>query len=316
MPAPSWENLDHFLQLDDVGGFAVTAKISFRDENTPISLPVRGAELNVYMGYDDEYVKMGLFIVDEIELSGPPDKMIIRSRAAVQTESKSGKTSMLSQKNRTWPKDTTIESLVSKIAKEHELEYIVSESLQNIKLPQNSQSTESDITFLMRLAKRFDAICKPADGKLLFVKRGEILLAQLTYTRYQVSNWSMIRSSREANGTVIATWYEKKNAKKNEVKLGDGEPVRRLRHNYSDEKSAQAAAQSALDEAKRNEDKLSINLVGDPNLSAESRLLLSQFRDGIDGEWVIDSVTHMINKSNGFSTSFEAVKNIATESNL
>ncbi|MFW2072633.1 hypothetical protein ACG9Y7_04125 [Acinetobacter gerneri] len=34
MPAPSWENLDHFLQLDDVGGFAVTAKISFRDENT------------------------------------------------------------------------------------------------------------------------------------------------------------------------------------------------------------------------------------------------------------------------------------------
>lgn len=296
---------------DKTGIESDTCEISLIDDPAqPIAMPARGAELKVSIGYDDVMVPMGMFVVDEIELSGPPEKMIIRAHAAVQTESKNGKTSLQSQKTRTWPKDTTISSAVMKIAAEHNLTYTVSETLKKVKLPQLAQSDESDLSFLMRLAKRYDAICKPADGKLLFVKRGEIKLDTIELTRYQVGRWSMTRSSRDSTGTVIAYWHDKAKAKKHEVTLGDGEPVRRLRHHYPDEKSAQAAAQAALDESKRNEDKLTLELPGDPALSAESPLLLSNFREGIDGDWIIDSVTHTINKSVGFSSSIEGVKNL------
>lgn len=296
---------------DKTGIESDTFEISLIDDPAqPIAMPARGAELQISMGYDDVLQPMGMFVVDEIELSGPPEKMIIRGHAAVQTESKGGKTSLQSQKNRTLPKDTTISAAVMKIAGEHNLTYMVSGTLKNVKLPQLAQSDESDLSFLMRLAKRYDAICKPANGKLLFVKRGEIKLDTIELTRYQVGRWSMTRSSRDSTGTVIAYWHEKAKAKKHEVKLGDGEPVRRLRHHYPDEKSAQAAAQAALDESKRNEDKLSLELPGDPTFSAESPLALSGFRYGIDGDWIIDSVTHTINKSVGFSASIEGVKNL------
>lgn len=299
---------------DKTGIESDTCEISLIDDPTqPIEMPKKGAELKISMGYDGQLQPMGLFIVDEVELSGPPDKMIIRCRASVQIESKEGKVSLQTQKNRAWPKDTTIENVVKKIATEHNLGYLVSDQLKNVKLPQITQSEESDLSFLMRLSKRYDAICKPANGKILFVKRGEIDLGTFELSRYQVSSWSMTSSTRDSSGTVIAYWHPKKQAKRIEVKVGDGEPVRRLKHPYLDENSARVAAQSALDQAKRNEDKLTINLPGNPLLSAEVQLSLSQFREGIDGEWIIESVTHTIDKSVGFSGAVEAVKTLNDE---
>ena len=306
------EELFEYISVTDQTGIeSDTCEIGIIDDPvTPIAIPPRGAELEIFMGYDDTFVSMGKYVVDEIELEGPPEKMVIRGRAAAQTASKSGQVSMQTQKSRTWAKDTTIEAAVRKIAKEHNLDFMVSDSLKAVKFPQISQSDESDLSFLFRLAKRYDAICKPAGAKLLFVKRGEIQMETMAFTRWQLSKWSMVRSSRDSTGTVIAYWHEKAKAKKHEVKLGDGEPVRRLRHAYADAASAKAAAQAALDKSKRDEDKLSITLPGDPYISAESPVTISEIRDGINGDWIVDSVTHKIDKSVGFNTSFEAVKNL------
>ncbi|USI86870.1 hypothetical protein LZ086_00110 [Acinetobacter johnsonii] len=56
---------------------------------------------------------------------------------------------------------------MTKIAREHGLEPIVSKSVSALKLPHFDQSDESDLNFLLRIAKRYDAVCKPAGGKLL-----------------------------------------------------------------------------------------------------------------------------------------------------
>ena len=45
----------------------------------------------------------------------------------------------------------------------------------------------------------------------------------------------------------------------------------------------------------------------------EVQLNLIQFRDGIDGEWIVESVTHTIDKSVGFSGAVEAVKTLNDE---
>lgn len=308
-------DLYEYVSITDGTGYeSDTCEVSLIDDPMrPIDLPKKGAELRISMGYDLAMVDMGLFIVSEISLSGPPEKMIIRGRAVPQLTSKNGITSLASQKSRSWPKDTTISAVVSKIAKEHGLDPLVSEAAAQIKLPHFDQSDESDLNFLLRIAKRYDAVCKPAGGKLLFVKRGDIDLPTLTLTKEEVSDWEMTSSTSDSAGTVIAYWHDKKGAKKKEVKVGDGEPVKRLRHSYQDEKSAQAAAQASLDQSRRGEERLSLNLPGNPEISAEKPLTLINFREGIAGDWIIEQATHSIDKGVGFKTSLQAVKSLKDE---
>lgn len=308
-------DLYEYVSITDGTGYeSDTCEVSLIDDPMrPIDLPKKGAELRISMGYDLAMVDMGLFIVSEISLSGPPEKMIIRGRAVPQLTSKNGITSLASQKSRSWPKDTTISAVVSKIAKEHGLDPLVSEAVAQIKLPHFDQSDESDLNFLLRIAKRYDAVCKPAGGKLLFVKRGDIDLPVLTIAKEEVSDWEMTSSSSDSAGTVIAYWHDKKGAKKKEVKVGDGEPVKRLRHSYQDEKSAQAAAQASLDQSRRGEERLSLNLPGNPEISAEKPLTLINFREGIAGDWIIEQATHSIDKGVGFKTSLQAVKSLKDE---
>ena len=305
-------DLYEYVSITDGTGYeSDTCEVSLIDDPMrPIDLPKKGAELRISMGYDLAMVDMGLFIVSEISLSGPPEKMIIRGRAVPQLTSKNGITSLSSQKSRSWPKDTAISAVVSKIAKEHGLDPLVSEAVAQIKLPHFDQSDESDLNFLLRIAKRYDAVCKPAGGKLLFVKRGDIDLPVLTIAKEEVSDWEMTSSSSDSAGTVIAYWHDKKGAKKKEVKVGDGEPVKRLRHSYQDEKSAQAAAQASLDQSRRGEERLSLNLPGNPEISAEKPLTLINFREGIAGDWIIEQATHSIDKGVGFKTSLGAVKSL------
>lgn len=304
-----------YISITDSTGYeSDTCEIGLIDDPiNPIELPIKGAELRISMGYDLAMVDMGLFIVSEISLSGPPEKMILRGRATPQVTSKSGLTSLASQKSRSWPKDTSVLAVVTKIAREHGLDPLVSDSVSQIKLPHFDQSDESDLSFLLRIAKRYDAICKPAGGKLLFVKRGEVDLPNLVIGKEQVSDWEMTSSTSNSAGTVIAYWHDKKGAKKKEVKVGDGDPVKRLRHAYTDEKSAYASAQSSLDQSRRGEDKLNLNLPGDPSISAEMRITLVNFRDGIAGDWVIEQAKHSIDKEVGFKTSVQGVKNLKVD---
>jgi uncharacterized protein len=304
--------LYEYVSITDGTGYeSDTCEISLIDDpQNPIDLPEKGAELRISMGYDLEMVDMGLFIVSEVSLLGPPEKMIICGRAVPQLTSKNGLTSLSSQKTRSWPKDTIISAVVSKIAKEHSLDPLVSESVAQVKLPHFDQSDESDLSFLLRIAKRYDAVCKPAGGKLLFVKRGDIDLPTLIISKEEVSDWEMTSSTSDRAGTVIAYWHDKKGAKKKEVKVGDGEPIKRLRHNYKDEKSAQVAAQASLNEVRRSEERLSLNLPGNPEISAEKPIILTDFRDGIAGNWIVEQVTHSIDKEVGFKTSIQGVKSL------
>ena len=308
-------DLYEYISITDGTGYeSDTCEISLIDDPIrPIELPKKGAELRIFMGYDLAMVDMGLFIVSEVSLSGPPEKMVIRGRAVPQLTSKNGITSLASQKTRSWPKDTSVSAVVTKIAREHGLDPFVSDAVAKIKLPHFDQSDESDLNFLLRIAKRYDVICKPAGGKLLFVKRGDIDLPNLILAKEQVSDWEMTSSTSDSAGTVIAYWHDKKGAKRKEVKVGDGEPVKRLRHSYQDEKSAYAAAQASLDQSRRSEERLSLNLPGNPEISAEKPLTLINFREGIAGDWIIEQATHSIDKGVGFKTSLQAVKSLKGE---
>lgn len=310
------ERLKSLKLVDSTGMESDTLEITLADHDPdrPLRKPSKGAELEVFLGYDSIARRMGLFACDEIQRSGWPGTMTIRARAAVYEKTPKGKTDLQTQKTRSWPKSTKLKDMVAKIAKEHGMEPAVSKSLQAVTLPHMDQTDESDISFLLRVTKRYDAIVKPGGGKLLVAKRGESqsaggeALPTVTMTADQVTDWSYTDASREAAGGVIAYWQDIKGGKaKKPVKVGEGDPETRLRHHYPTKEAAQAAAQAEYDKRKRGEETFSGTLPGDTNLMAEGRLVLSGFGEGPDGEWLLKKVEHDLGDG-GYTCRIEAEK--------
>lgn len=306
----------HFVRLDysdEAGLESDTLEIQLDDTDTenPIQLPAMGAELELFIGYAGNLQRIGLFIVDEITLAGWPATISIGASAAVFEKSKGGKNTLQSQKRRSWPRNTKLGDLVSKIAKEHGLTAAVDNSLKQIALPHIDQTEESDLNLLVRLAKKYDAAVKPTDGKLVFAKRGQgtsvggKALPSLTIHPEDVSDYSVKRDRRDAAGSVVATWRETRKAKRHVVKVGDGEPATRLRKAFTSEAEARAAAQAEMTKSARAAATLSFRCIGDPQLLAEVPLELAGFREGVSGRWIIKSVKGSLDTS-GYTCTVDA----------
>ena len=292
---------------DEAGMQADTLEIVLADDPlAPIAIPPTGAELQVYLGYDGAAQRMGLYVCDELELEGWPAQMTIRGRAAPYEESKGGKSDLQTQKNRSWPKNTKLGDMAAKIAKEHKLKSKVSPSLASIQLPHFDQTEESDIHFLGRVAARYDAFVKPAGGTLVVMKRGDAGLPNIPLLGMNCSSYRVTLARRDSPGTVVAWWHDKRQAKRQKVAVGEGEPTKQLRHSYPTEAAAKAAAQTELDRRKRGEVRLSVSMPGDPSLQPEAQLVTAGFRPGVDGTWWVRKVVHQLDKSGGFTSEVEA----------
>lgn len=276
----------------------------------PLTVPPVGAELELFLGYDDSLQRMGVFICDEVQLSGLPGTMVIRARAAPFEASTRGKTDLQTQKTRTWKKGTTLAVLVTRIAAEHGLVARVSPALASVPLPQTVQSGESDMNLLLRLALRHDAVAKPAGGALLFLRRGDALtadgepLSDTLVTPRQGNSYQVTFAARKDAGTTIAYYRDTRKAQRREVAVGQGDPVIRLRMAAADAAAARAMALSAHQSRARDKKTLKFSMGGNPNLRAESILVLSGFREGVDGRWLVNKVTHTLDQ-NGYTSAIE-----------
>lgn len=273
--------------------------------------PAAGAEIKVWMGYALNLKYMGLFIADSVEVSGPPDQMVITGTAAINGESSGGKSALTDQKKRSWPAGTKVGDLVSKIAQEHSLEPVVAKSLEAVELQHLDQIDESDMALLTRVARDLDAIAKPGDGKILLAKRGESVTASgdpmpvLSVREKDLTQWQYRNSLREKVGSVIATYQDNGQGKPVEVRAGEGKPEVRLKRRFPSESVARRAAAAELARSLRAGRTLSLQMPGDSDAVAEARLNVKRVRSYIDGEWLIVSAVHRLDQ-NGFTTRISA----------
>ncbi|WP_065329452.1 contractile injection system protein, VgrG/Pvc8 family [Tritonibacter mobilis] len=276
-----------------------------------IQEPRAGAEIKVWLGFPFSLSYMGLFIADTVEVTGPPDAVTITGTASVNGETTNGKTALTDQKKRSWPEGTTIGAMVDKIAGEHGFGAMVSESLHAEVLPHIDQIDESDINLLSRIARDFDAIAKPGNGRLIFTRRGESVTASgqpmpvVKVHKKALIEWRYRNSLRERVGRVIATTQDLKEGKPVDVEAGAGEPISRLKRRFPDKASAQRSADAELKRLGRAGRTLSLTMPGNPDAVAEARLQASGFRSYIDGEWLISRAVHSLD-SGGYRTAITA----------
>ena len=241
---------DRLLSLtitDESGYHADTVSVRLDDRDGRIVLPRPGVEMAVQLGYEEtERAQMGRYRVDEVEVSGPPDTLLVRGKSVDMFAS------LKQHKSRSW--SGTLGNIVRVIAAEHDLEARVSSRLASVQILHMDQTEESDLHFLTRLGQQYDAVAKPAGRYLLLVARGEAMTAtgrsmtSKTLHRSQTSRHRFTMPNRSRYRSVIAYFHEPKSGTKSRVRVGSGTPSYTLRNPYPTANEARAAAAARLRE--------------------------------------------------------------------
>lgn len=317
------------LELTDNRGFeADELTIAIDDSDGLIELPPRGAELSVSLGWQGEpLVYKGIYTVDEVAHSGPPDRLEITARSADFRDEFNVKREV------SWH-DVTVERIVSAIARRYKLTPVISEQLMSAEIDHADQTQESDMSFLTRMADLLGAIATVKNGSLLFILPGGGVsangkaLPEFAITRSSGDRHSFRIADRDAYTGVQAYWLDlefgkkkkvtvKARKKKNEKKprsssregdyiAGEDGNVFVLRTTYSSETAAQRAAAAKWQQLKRGAAEFNMTLAyGRADLYPEMQGTVSGFKTDINNQdWIIAKATHSIDDG-GFKTQLE-----------
>jgi phage protein D len=300
------------LSITDHRGLdADELNLSLEDADGQLAIPPKGAKIQVFIGWSHTglYDK-GTYVVDEIEHSGAPDKLTIRARSAEVSKT------MGEKKELSWDR-TTVGALVAEIAAKHELTPVVSDDLAPLSIEHIDQTSESDASFLTRLAEQFDAIATVKSGNLLFYKIGRgvslsgLPLETARITRADGDSHRFSFADRDSAGAVTANYYDTARAELCEVTVSagprdddgdiesDSARVKTLRHTYPTEQDARRAAQADLDRIQRGAATFSLSLAyGRPELIPDLPAIVSGWKRAIDEvDWLITQVSHKLSNS-------------------
>ncbi|AVO37406.1 phage late control D family protein [Pukyongiella litopenaei] len=308
-----FSQLTSVIVTDTAGFESDTATITFANASplARFAMPEPGAEVEIALGYLGQFKSMGLYIADEVEESSPPRQITAVCRAKAQGATKGGYAPINQQKTRSWAAGLTLRSITETIAGENGLDPGITEAAAKIVPGHIDQIDESDLSVLTRVALAHDLLAKPAGGVLFVGRRADAIKASgeatptISLIEPDVTRWAVRRSFSEATGTVIATYRDLDQGEDIEVKIGDKEPVRRLRQRFRSEQEARAAANAESRRAGRAKETLDIELPGNPSIMAEAKIVPRLFSSAAAGEWIVETATHEVDEG-GYRTTIKA----------
>ncbi|MGM0826404.1 MAG: contractile injection system protein, VgrG/Pvc8 family [Pseudomonadota bacterium] len=161
--------------------------------------------------------------------------------------------------------------------------------LAGIRIEHIDQTDESDLHFLTRLAERYDAVATVKTGHLIFVPTGQATTASgleippIQLRRQSGDQHRYTDADRDAYSGVTAQWYEKDNAERVTVTVGDPENAQQLRHTYASEQEALDAAQAEWQRLQRGTAQFSLTqAVADPEVFPETPVWCIGWKHKID----------------------------------
>lgn len=290
---PGMESDDFELRIDD------------RDQ--AVALPTRGARIEVYLGYTDKaLVRLGRYTVDEIEVSGPPDTLIIRGKASDMRGS--GKT----VRSGSW-ENVPLQQIVRDVAARNSWQPVCP---VQTKVPRVDQLNESDYNFITRLAKQYDCTAKLADGKLLVMPRqgGQTAsgknLSSVVLKRADLSRYQFRLGDRNTQKAVRTKHQDKKSGALKVVELDNDDlpnglpAVHTDRHIYPNKSAAEQAAKARLAAFNRSTAGVRLEMAGRTDVFAERSIIVQGIKPGLDGEYLAEAVEQLFTPS-GWTTAVE-----------
>ncbi|PWB34624.1 late control protein [Pseudomonas sp. SDI] len=290
---PGMDSDDFELRIDDRDG--------------AVALPARGALIEVHLGYAGQTLtRLGRYTVDEVELSGPPDTVVIRGKASDMRGS--GKTT----RSGSW-ENVPLQRIVFDIAARNGWQPACPVLT---KVARVDQFNESDFNFITRLAKQYDCTAKIGDGSLLMLPRqgGQSASGQPLGTavvrRRDVSRWQFRIADKGTHKAVQTRHQDKKSGQSQLVHLTNDQapdglaPVYTDRHLYPDRAAAEQAARARLAALNRSTAHVRLEMAGRTDVFSERLIDMQGFKLGLDGEYLVESVEQTFTSS-GWGTTVE-----------
>lgn len=293
---------------DKPGLEADECEIHIDDRDGKVAFPKKGATLEISLGYIGEKLTfIGRYKVDEIEVSGPPQTIVIRGKPANIAAT------MKSQKRYAW-ENVKLADIVGDVARRNKLQPLCQVVAD---VPRADQINESDMHFITRLAKQHGATATVKDGKLIVAKRGEgksgsgKQLPEIALHRDDLASYSMIFPDRALYGEVQTNWHNKKTGKQEVVLMvnkdapkGVSAPKHTARHAYPTKEASEAAAQAHLNALNRATMTGRVELYrGRADIGAEKWVKFDGIKQDVNVTYLIESVEQRFSKD-AWITSF------------
>lgn len=275
-------------------GLPVNASIICRDWEGP------GSDLSL---------PCGAFKIDEVEFSGPPDKISIKAVSADLTGPLRD-----TRKTRAW-ENTSLSGVAGQIAGDNGLSLFYSGP--DHPFERQDQRNESDISFLNRIALDRGCHCKVHNGKLAIfdAESAESAGASLVISKkgdmYSPTSYSFkVSSSQTGYSGAEAAYTDPKTGTTHmaEVKSGKKQTggAKKLTLQTRAESPGQAITlgRAKLHDENMKEETVNIEIMGCPKIAAGQTLELTDF--GIfSGTYSVKTATHKVGCSGGYTTSLE-----------
>ena len=294
------------IQLIEYDGHeSDSLEIVLDDRDFAVEAPSSDAPLSLSLGYRETgLVFKGLFMVDEVEVDGPPFTMKIHAKAADQLSAQKQHRTLAYQ-------NKTLGAIVQQIAGRYGLTPGISSDLSSVQYDYVNQTEESDWHFLTRLAKENDALFSIKNGHLIFVSRASNTsmsgLAMpkviVTYPGNLIRYRAMAKDRPRHKKSKAA--YHDLTTGQVVIEDADGSDgsaefmVRHLQPNKTQAKNSAQAKQNSLDRA---QGEVNVEIEGDPSVTPQGIMLCQTGRTILDGEWEIKQVTNNLENGSGFRT--------------
>lgn len=311
--------IEHYfasLRITDSKGYESDSfEMTLADPDAEIEWPATDVKLKVWLGFKGkDLIYKGEFVVDEPEFSGPHDHWTIKARAADMNGA------LKAQESHSWH-DVTLSGIVRWIAEKNKLKPAIAKTFDAIKVDHIDQTNESDMNFITRLAKKYDATAKVAGGALIFADAGAMKTASgddMPKFKLHISDsdgYHFIYSGKSDYSGVAAQWHSYGKGELKQVIAGDEGNLKTIKRKFSSEVEAKHAADAEFKRLKRSKSSGDISIkMGNPELCAESELELVGWRSDVDKNWVIREVTHELSKGSGLTAHVQLEK-VQTEEN-
>ncbi|MFM2477332.1 contractile injection system protein, VgrG/Pvc8 family [Celerinatantimonas sp. MCCC 1A17872] len=273
---------------------ADTLTVTLSDDDGLLVLPPTNAVLQLWLGWSDSGLTYkGSYTVDEVEHSGTPDLLHIRARSADLSGA------FKTKREQSWH-GVTLGSVLSVIAQRYSLKQAISASLASITLEHLDQTRESDANLLSRLGQHYGAVATIKNNHLLFLPNGQsqnlsgIALPTITLNRQDGDQHRYMLAKRGSYTGVKAYYYRTDQAKRLTTIAGTGDDYKELRHSYTDQASALAAARAEWQRLQQGSASLTFTLArGRPDLIPEQTYRINGIKLQISAIiWLGGNVRH------------------------
>lgn len=286
------------------GGEADQLDLEISDHDGRFAIPPAGAVISLALGWQGQALKaMGSFKADEVAWENGPGKITVRARSADFTAD------LRIRRERSW-RDTTLGAILRQVAGGAGLDPKVAPDLDAKAVKILAQSRESDVAFLRRLGREYDAVATIKAGALIFgaVGAGQTTsgkpLAELALTPRDGDKVTWKTASRDKYPGVAATYRE--GGKRHTTHAGEQSGARRLKTVYASKAEADRAAQAEWQRTQRGAADLTVTLAeGRPDIHPECRIRFTGLKPQIDAAtWLARQVTHTMGDG-GFTTALQ-----------